>query len=87
MNRSKSSNVVRLDEHFNSRRRADRARSGALLKHCRELASSTLISALPLVMDKLDDALFDLANRSSNNKEQGIFNRPPETCVTASMPG
>ncbi len=73
MNESKSSNVVRLDEHFNSQRRADRARSGALLKHCRELASSTLISALPVVMDKLDDALFDLANRSSNNKEQGIY--------------
>ncbi|GMQ95881.1 MAG: hypothetical protein BMS9Abin14_351 [Gammaproteobacteria bacterium] len=73
MNESKSNNVVRLDEHFNGRRRADRARSGALLKHCRELASSTLIAALPVVMDKLDDALFDLANRSSNNKEQGIY--------------
>ncbi|GMQ76584.1 MAG: hypothetical protein BMS9Abin01_1868 [Gammaproteobacteria bacterium] len=73
MNESSSSNVVRLDEHFNSQRRADRSRSGALLKHCRELASSTLISALPAVMDKLDDALFDLANRSSNNKEQGIY--------------
>jgi serine/threonine protein phosphatase PrpC len=24
-------------------------------------------------MDKLDDALFDLANRSSNNKEQGVY--------------
>ncbi len=73
MNESKSSNVVRLDGHFSSQRRADRARSGALLKHCRELASSTLISALPVVMDKLDDALFDLANRSNNNKEQGIY--------------
>jgi serine/threonine protein phosphatase PrpC len=51
----------------------DRTRSAFLLNHCRELASSTLIRALPVVMDKLDDALFDLANRSSNSNEQGIY--------------
>ncbi|MDX2315758.1 MAG: DUF1631 family protein [Gammaproteobacteria bacterium] len=73
MNELKSSNVVRLDEHPNNPEFIDRTRSGMLLKHCRELASSTLISALPIVMDKLDDALFDLANRSGNNKEQGIY--------------
>jgi len=73
MNRSKLSNVVRLDEHKKSPGLTDRTRSGSLLKHCRELASSTLISALPIVMDKLDDALFDLANRSGNSKEQGVY--------------
>jgi serine/threonine protein phosphatase PrpC len=73
MNESKSSNVVRLDDHVKSPGFTGRARSGHLLKHCRELASSTLIGALPDVMDKLDDALFDLANRSTNNKEQGIY--------------
>ena len=73
MNRSKLSNVVRLDEHMKSPGLTDRTRSGSVLKHCRELASSTLISALPIVMDKLDDALFDLANRSGNGKEQGVY--------------
>jgi serine/threonine protein phosphatase PrpC len=73
MNHSKSSNVVRLDDHMKESGFSDRSRSGKLLKHCRELASSTLISTLPDVMDKLDDALFDLANRSTNNKEQGIY--------------
>ena len=73
MNKPKSSNVVRLDGHINHPGFIDRTRSGMLLKHCRELASSTLISALPMVMDKLDDALFDLANRSNNNKEQAIY--------------
>lgn len=73
MNEPKPSNVVRLDEHLNSPGFTDRTKSGRLLKHCRELASATLISALPDVMDKLDDALFDLANRSTNNREQGIY--------------
>ena len=73
MNRSKLSNVVHLDEHKKSPGLTDRTRSGSVLKHCRELASSTLIDALPIVMDKLDDALFDLANRSGNSKEQGVY--------------
>ncbi|TFH48221.1 MAG: DUF1631 family protein, partial [Lysobacterales bacterium] len=73
MNKSKLSNVVRLDEHIKSPGFTDRTKCGYLLKHCRELASSTLIAALPDVMDRLDDALFDLANRSANNKEQGIY--------------
>ena len=73
MNELKSSNAVRLDEHVSGPRFSDRARSASLLKHCRELASSTLISTLPAVMDKLDDALFDLANRSTSNKEQSVY--------------
>lgn len=73
MNKPKSSNVVRLDDHINISGFTDRTRSGMLLKHCRELASSTLIGVLPMVMDKLDDALFDLANRSGSNKEQGVY--------------
>ncbi|TFH48020.1 MAG: DUF1631 family protein, partial [Lysobacterales bacterium] len=73
MNNSKLSNVVRLDEHIKSPGFIDRTKCGYLLKHCRELASSTLIAALPDVMDRLDDALFELANRSANNKEQGVY--------------
>ncbi len=73
MSKTKPSNVVRLDEHPSSPRFSDQTRPGALLKHCRELASSTLITALPAVMDKLDDALFDLANRSSSNDEQSVY--------------
>lgn len=74
MSKPKTSNVVRLDEHLpGPERRLDRSRSGILLTHCRELASSTLIGALPAVMDKLDDALFDLANRSTSNTDQGVY--------------
>jgi len=73
MNHSKSSNVLRLDDHVKGPGFSDRARSGNVLKHCRELASATLIGTLPDVMDKLDDALFDLANRSANNKDQSIY--------------
>ena len=73
MNKTNSSNVVRLDDHARGPGLTDRTRSGAVLKHCRELASSSLISALPVVMDKLDDALFDLANRSSNNQDQSVY--------------
>lgn len=73
MNESKSSNVVRLDEHLSGSRFSDRSRTGSLLKHCRELASAELIRALPIVMDKLDDALFDLANRSTDNQEQSLY--------------
>ena len=73
MKESKLNNIVHIDEHMKSPGLSDRTRSGSVLKHCRELASSTLISALPIVMDKLDDALFDLANRSSDSKEQGVY--------------
>jgi serine/threonine protein phosphatase PrpC len=73
MSKSNSSNVVRLDEHVKSPGLTDRTRSGAVLKHCREIASSSLINALPVVMDKLDDALFDLANRSDDNRDQSVF--------------
>jgi serine/threonine protein phosphatase PrpC len=70
---STSSNVARAGDHINSPGVVDSARTGALLKHCRELASSTLISALPIVMDKLDDALFDLANRCGDHGERDIY--------------
>jgi len=73
MNESKSRSVVRLDEHMKSPGFTDRTRIESLLKHCREIVSSTLVSALPVVMDKLDDALFDLANRSSHTEQGGYF--------------
>ena len=73
MNRSKSSNAVRPDGQTSSPWLSDRTRSTALLNHCRELASSTLIDALPAVMDKLDDALFDLANRSNDNQQRSVY--------------
>ena len=73
MSNTKPSNVVRLDDRLPESGISDRSRSGALLKHCRELASSSLITALPSVMDQLDDALFDLANRSRSNHEQSVY--------------
>jgi serine/threonine protein phosphatase PrpC len=73
MNRTKPSNAVRPDGQTSSRWRSDRTRSTALLNHCRELASSTLIEALPAIMDKLDDAMFDLANRSDDNQQRSVY--------------
>jgi serine/threonine protein phosphatase PrpC len=73
MSKSNPSNVVRLDEHIKNPGLSNRTRSGSVLKHCREIASSSVIGALPIVMDKLDDALFDLANRSANNRDQSVY--------------
>jgi len=73
MSKPRPSNVVRLEDRIPGSHLSDRTRAGTLLKHCRELASSTLITALPAVMDKLDDALFDLANRSHSNHEQSVY--------------
>jgi serine/threonine protein phosphatase PrpC len=69
MNQSKLNSVVRLDEHMKNQEFTDRAGSESLLEHCTELVISTLVSALPVVMDKLDDALFDRAG----NMEQGGY--------------
>ena len=50
MSKSNPSNVVRLDEHIKNPGLSNRTRSGSVLKHCREIASSSVIGALPIVI-------------------------------------
>ena len=73
MNGSKSSNAVRADDPIDNPGFTHRTRPGVLLKHCTKLASSTLIGVLPIILDELDDALFDLANRCDNDEERGAY--------------
>ncbi len=73
MNRPTQSSAVRQDELASSPSAGEPSRASALINQCRELASSALIDALPVVMDKLDDSLFELANRSEDNLRRSTY--------------
>ena len=47
--------------------------SAQLLKECRDLAAQRLGTILPDLMDKVDDALFDLADKGENNQVQALY--------------
>ncbi|MDX1432886.1 MAG: DUF1631 family protein [Gammaproteobacteria bacterium] len=73
MSDSKLGNVVLMDTHFQRSQRGETARLSTVLKQCRDLVVDRLSLALAKVMDQLDDALFDLADRSSNNEDQALY--------------
>ncbi|MGK0169240.1 MAG: hypothetical protein ACI9W2_000960, partial [Gammaproteobacteria bacterium] len=50
-----------------------RSVSAKLLNECRDLAGARLAEILPTVLDKVDDALFDLADKGENNQVQTLY--------------
>jgi len=49
------------------------ARSAEVLTECQKLASQRLPGSLKTVLDKADDALFELANKADNSLRQNLF--------------
>jgi serine/threonine protein phosphatase PrpC len=43
------------------------------LRQCRDLVSDRLARGLPVVLDKLDDTLFDMANQPSDIRDQELY--------------
>jgi len=49
------------------------ARSSEVLTECQRLASERLPGSLKTVLDKVDDALFELANKADNSQRQNLY--------------
>ncbi len=49
------------------------ARSAEVLTECQKLASRQLPGSLKTVLDKVDDALFELANKADNSQRQNLY--------------
>lgn len=47
--------------------------STRILRECRDLASTKLQEALPAVFDRVDDALFDMADKGENHSIQSLY--------------
>ena len=53
--------------------RTARTRSEKLLRECRSIIALRLLKILPSIMDRVDDALFELAEQSDNNTQQSYY--------------
>ena len=49
------------------------ARSAEVLTECQKLAAQRLPGSLKTVLDKVDDALFELANKADNSQRQNLY--------------
>lgn len=64
-----TTNVVHIDS-YDRRRGLSQAESIGLLHTCRDMARDRLSSALGAMMDKVDDALFDMVDKAENSTVQ-----------------
>lgn len=65
--------VVHMNEYERSRRGLDQRRANELLRACRDQAKQHLRAAVGRMLDKVDDALFELAEKAENNAVQSQY--------------
>ena len=65
--------VVHMNEYERSRRGLDQRRANELLRACRDQAKQHLCAAVGRMLDKVDDALFELAEKAENNAVQSQY--------------
>jgi len=71
---SNSDNIVDLMQAAEAARRARLSDANArVVRQCREIATRTLPSLLSTLFDKLDDALFDMADKSDRDALQTVY--------------
>ena len=68
-----SSNVIPMAGSPQARAEQQRANARDLLHKCRDIAALHLAEALPGMMDRVDDALFELAEKADNNNTQSVY--------------
>jgi len=66
-------NVVPLDAHLRARARLTPQESAGLLTDCRDLALGRIVPALSGVLDRVEDELFELAERSQDRDAQNLY--------------
>lgn len=66
-------NIVHLNEFERARKGFSSQEAVGLLRECRELTIRELSAALVRMMGKVDDALFELAEKAENNAVQSLY--------------
>ncbi len=69
----KQSKVVKIADHEASRQNRRKRDSRAILDECQKLAVERLVRAFPIMMDKVDDALFDRVNQSESAADHSVY--------------
>ena len=65
--------VVQLDPYARARARLTPQESASALKGCRELALERIAGALAGMLDRVEDELFELAERAGDREAQNVF--------------
>ncbi|WJW75250.1 DUF1631 domain-containing protein [Thiohalobacter sp. IOR34] len=66
-------NIIHMNEFEQRRRGPSSPAHTEILRECRELAARELAAALTRMMGKVDDALFELAEKAENNAIQSLY--------------
>ncbi len=66
-------NIVQLNEFEKARSGITRQEAVGLLRECREVVTRTLSASLVRMMGKVDDALFELAEKAESNAVQSLY--------------
>jgi len=66
-------NVVPLGGHPKAKARLSPQESASVLKGCREMALERMTSALSGMLDRVEDELFELADKAPDRDEQNVF--------------
>jgi hypothetical protein len=73
MAQAANGNVVALGDHPRARARLTPQESASLLTGCRDLALERMAAALASMLDRIEEELFELAQKSSDRDAQGIY--------------
>lgn len=66
-------NIVQMNEFEKARKGLSSQEAVSLLRECREVTIRRLTAALVGMMGKVDDALFELAEKAENNSVQSLY--------------
>ena len=73
MAQSPLGNVVPLGDHPRARARLSRRESDEMLAACRDLARQRMVGALSGMLDRIEDDLFELAEKAADRETQNLY--------------
>lgn len=66
-------NVIRMDDYTDSARRLSATESISLLHDCRDMAAERLPQSIKNILDKVQDALFDLGDKTQDDALRRVY--------------
>ena len=84
MAQAANGNVVALGDHPRAKARFTPQESASLLGGCRDLALERMVAALTGMLDRVEDELFELAQKSEEREAQAVYRdaRSPRSRMT-----
>lgn len=73
MSQAANGNVVSLEDHPRAKARLSPQESAGLLSDCRDLALERMAAALAGMLDRVEDDLFDLAEKAQERDAQNVY--------------